>query len=43
MSTHTMKAVRQHVFGGPEVLRYEDVTSPALARVSARACESRGG
>ena len=27
MST-TMKAIRQHVFGGPEVLRYEDATRP---------------
>ena len=28
MSTHTMKAVRQHAFGGPEVLRYEDAPTP---------------
>jgi NADPH:quinone reductase-like Zn-dependent oxidoreductase len=28
MTTHTMKAVRLHEFGGPEVLRYEDVPVP---------------
>lgn len=27
----TMKAVRLHAFGGPEVLRYEDAPRPALA------------
>ncbi len=26
----TMKAIRQHAFGGPEVLRYEDAPRPAL-------------
>lgn len=29
MSTETMKAIRQHAFGGPEVLRYEDAPRPA--------------
>ena len=28
MSTETMKAVRLHAFGGPEVLRYEDAPRP---------------
>ncbi len=30
MSTTTMKAVRLHAFGGPEVLRYEDAPKPTL-------------
>lgn len=30
MSTTTMKAVRLHAYGGPEVLRYEDAPKPAL-------------
>ena len=30
MSTSTMKAIRQHEFGGPEVLRYEDAPTPEL-------------
>nr|WP_111298399.1 NADP-dependent oxidoreductase [Paracoccus saliphilus] len=30
MSTETMKAIRQHEFGGPEVLRYEDAPRPDL-------------
>ena len=30
MSTRTMKANRLHEFGGPEVLRYEDVPMPEL-------------
>lgn len=30
MTTKTMKAVRQHKFGGPEVLRYEDAPMPEL-------------
>lgn len=30
MTTRTMKAVRQHEFGGPEVLRYEDAPVPEL-------------
>jgi NADPH:quinone reductase-like Zn-dependent oxidoreductase len=30
MSTKTMKAVRQHAFGGPDVLRYEDAPRPEL-------------
>jgi len=30
MSTETMKAVRFHAFGGPEVLRYEDAPKPQL-------------
>ena len=30
MSTNTMKAIRQHEFGGPEVLRYEDAPIPEL-------------
>jgi NADPH:quinone reductase-like Zn-dependent oxidoreductase len=30
MTTETMKAVRQHEFGGPEVLRYEDAPKPSL-------------
>jgi NADPH:quinone reductase-like Zn-dependent oxidoreductase len=29
MSTQMMKAIRQHEFGGPEVLRYEDAPKPA--------------
>lgn len=28
--TRTMKAIRQHAFGGPEVLRYEDAPMPEL-------------
>jgi NADPH:quinone reductase-like Zn-dependent oxidoreductase len=30
MSTNMMKAIRLHDFGGPEVLRYEDVAIPEL-------------
>jgi NADPH:quinone reductase-like Zn-dependent oxidoreductase len=30
MSINTMKAVRQHEFGGPDVLRYEDAPVPKL-------------
>ncbi|MAY62286.1 MAG: NADPH:quinone reductase [Rhizobiales bacterium] len=30
MSTETMKAVRIHAFGGPEVLQYEDAPKPLL-------------
>jgi NADPH:quinone reductase-like Zn-dependent oxidoreductase len=30
MPASTMKAVRQHAFGGPEVLRYEDAPIPEL-------------
>lgn len=30
MPTETMKAIRQHEFGGPEVLRYEDAPVPEL-------------
>jgi NADPH:quinone reductase-like Zn-dependent oxidoreductase len=30
MSINTMKAVRLHQFGGPEVLRYEDAPTPEL-------------
>ncbi|TJY39647.1 NADP-dependent oxidoreductase [Cohnella pontilimi] len=30
MSTDTMKAIRLHEFGGPEVLRYEDAPLPEL-------------
>ena len=30
MSTNTMKAIRLHAFGGPDVLRYEDAPLPAL-------------
>ncbi|MFI6874756.1 NADP-dependent oxidoreductase [Streptomyces sp. NPDC050400] len=30
MSANTMKAIRLHEFGGPEVLRYEDVPVPEL-------------
>jgi NADPH:quinone reductase-like Zn-dependent oxidoreductase len=30
MSTTTMKAVRLHAFGGPDVLRYEDAPKPDL-------------
>ena len=29
MANETMKAVRLHAFGGPEVLRYEDAPRPA--------------
>ena len=31
MSTGTMKAIRLHEFGGPDVLRYEDAPRPELA------------
>jgi len=31
MTAVTMKAVRQHDFGGPEVLRYEDAPKPGLS------------
>ena len=31
MLNQTMKAVRQHAFGGPEVLRYEDAPKPTPA------------
>ncbi|MCZ1005554.1 NADP-dependent oxidoreductase [Streptomyces lydicus] len=31
MPTHTMKAIRLHAFGGPEVLRYEEVAVPEPA------------
>ncbi|MGG4380654.1 NADP-dependent oxidoreductase [Priestia megaterium] len=30
MSTNTMKAIRQHEFGGPEVLRHEEAPLPEL-------------
>lgn len=30
MSSQTMKAVQQHEFGGPDVLRYEDAPMPVL-------------
>lgn len=30
MTTKMMKAIRQHAFGGPEVLRYEDAPLPGL-------------
>lgn len=30
MTTNTMKAIRLHEFGGPEVLRYEDVAIPEM-------------
>jgi NADPH:quinone reductase-like Zn-dependent oxidoreductase len=30
MSINTMKAIRLHAFGGPEVLRYEDASIPEL-------------
>ena len=30
MASKTMKAIRQHEFGGPEVLRYEDAPLPEL-------------
>jgi NADPH:quinone reductase-like Zn-dependent oxidoreductase len=30
MSKNTMKAIRQHEFGGPDVLRYEDAPIPEL-------------
>lgn len=30
MTTQMMKAVQQHAFGGPEVLRYEDAPMPTL-------------
>lgn len=30
MAVNTMKAIRQHAFGGPEVLQYEDAPRPAL-------------
>ncbi|MEU1805474.1 NADP-dependent oxidoreductase, partial [Streptomyces sp. NPDC019937] len=28
MPTHTMRAIRLHEFGGPEVLRYEEAPVP---------------
>jgi NADPH:quinone reductase-like Zn-dependent oxidoreductase len=31
-NTGMMKAIRQHEFGGPEVLRYEDTPVPELQR-----------
>ena len=31
MTNNTMKAIRQHVFGGPEVMQYEDAPVPELA------------
>lgn len=31
MNSSTMKTVRQHAFGGPEVLRYEDAPLPSVA------------
>ena len=31
MPTETMKAVRLHEFGGPDVLRYEDAPRPVLS------------
>ena len=30
MSASVMKAVRQHEFGGPQVLRYEEAPAPEL-------------
>ncbi|MET0402130.1 MAG: NADP-dependent oxidoreductase [Cystobacter sp.] len=30
MTTHMMKAIRLHAFGGPEVLRYDEVAIPEL-------------
>lgn len=30
ISPNTMKAIRFHEFGGPDVLRYEEVTRPEL-------------
>src|ERR1700692_4273643 len=30
MSRNTMKAIQQHTFGGPDVLRYEDAPKPEL-------------
>ena len=30
MPTNTMKAIRLHEFGGPEVLRYDEVPVPEL-------------
>jgi NADPH:quinone reductase-like Zn-dependent oxidoreductase len=30
MPTNTMKAIRLHEFGGPEVLRYDEVRIPEL-------------
>lgn len=40
MPTNTMKAVRQHAFGGPEVLRYEEAPMPELkpGEVLVRVC-----
>ncbi len=32
MPANLMKAIRQHEFGGPEVLRYEDAPIPELKR-----------
>src|SRR5271166_1455690 len=40
--SRTMKAARIHEFGGPEVLKYEDISDPALRKdhvlVRVRAC-----
>ena len=30
MTNNTMKAVRQHEFGGPEVMQYEDAAVPEI-------------
>lgn len=38
MSTRTMKANRLHEFGGPEVLRYEDVPMPELKQGELLVC-----
>src|SRR5881394_3212792 len=42
LSSSAMKAIRFHEFGGPEVLRYEDVPDPQLRKdqvlVHVRAC-----
>lgn len=49
MSTHTMRAIRLHEHGGPEVLRYEEVPLPevgpgeVLVRVHAVGVNPRTG
>jgi len=42
MTTRTMRAVRQHEFGGPEVLRYEDAPLPELKAGSPPSDRQRG-
>jgi len=43
MPTNTMKAIRLHEFGGPEVLRYDEVAVPELHRGRGARSRSRRG